>query len=114
MVDRCRAAVAQTDSTRGVLTRGALPDPDPKGVRSALDRALGSLRGHLEECVSQFTSLSDPAKAEELRGYGIGRGQKVQNAIRDYRPTASQYFRVAFDQQYWPNTSGAGATPSAH
>jgi len=114
MVDRCRAAVVQTDSTRGVVARGALPDPDPKGMRTLLDRALGDLRGQLQECITQFTSLSEPAKAEELRGYGIGRGQRVQDAIRNYRPTASRYFRAAFNQQYWPSTAGAGATPSVH
>jgi hypothetical protein len=114
MVNRCQAAILQTDSTRSVVARGALPEPDPKGVRGALDRALGELRGQLQQCTIQFTELSAPAKAEELRGYGIGRGQRVQDAIRKYRPTASQYFRVTFNQQYWPSLSGAGATPSAH
>jgi hypothetical protein len=113
MVQRCRAATVQTDSARRVVAREALPNPDPLGARAALDRALGELRGQLQQCTAQFTELSDPAKAEELRGYGIGRGQRVQNAIGSYRPTASQYFRVAFSQQYWPNMVGAGAIPSA-
>ena len=112
MADRCRAAVDQTDSTRRVVSHGALPEPDPKGMRGSLDQALGTLRGQLQDCIVQFTSLTDPAKAEEMRGYGIGRGQRVQTAIRNYRPTASQYFRSTFNQQYWPNTAGAGATPS--
>lgn len=111
MVNRCQAAVAQTDSTRGLVQRGALPDPDPTGVRSTLDKALDTLQVHLKDCVGEFKALTDPAKAEELRGYGIGRGRKVQVAIQSYRPTASLYFRAAFNQQYWPNTAGAGATP---
>lgn len=114
MVDRCHAAIAQADSTRAVVAREALPNPDSKGVRRELDRALEVLQGHLRRCATQFTELTDPAKAEELRGYGIGRGQRVQTAIREYRPTASRYFRMAFGQQYWPSTAGAGATPSAH
>ncbi len=112
MARRCAAALSQTDSTRGVVSRGALPDPDPKGLRLTLDKALDTLRIQLQACVGQFNSLSDPAKSEELRGYGIGRGKQVQVAIQKYRPTASQYFRAAFDQQYWPNLNGAGATPS--
>jgi hypothetical protein len=114
MADRCRAAVVQLDTTRATVSRGALPDPDANAVRASLDRALGTLRGQLQDCVGQFTALSDPSKAEELRGYGIGRGRRVQTAIHEYRPTASRYFRGTFKQQYWPNTAGAGATPSAH
>jgi hypothetical protein len=109
---RCQAAAVQLDSTRGVVSRGALPVPDPKGIRLSLDRALDSLRVQLSDCATHFTTLADPAKAEELRGYGIGRGQRVQRAIQNYRPAASVYFRAAFSQQYKPNTSGAGATPS--
>ncbi len=114
MVDRCQAGIVQTDSTRNVVAREALPDPDPQGVRASLDRALGELRGQLQQCNAQFTALSDPAKAEELRGYGIGKGQRIQEAIQKYRPTASHYFQNTFNQPYWPSLSGAGATPSAH
>lgn len=112
MAARCEAAAVQLDSTREAVSRGALPDPDPKAIRLSLDRALDSLRLQLKDCATQFTTLADPAKAEELRGYGIGRGQRVQQAIQRYRPAASMYFRATFNQQYWPNTSGAGATPS--
>jgi hypothetical protein len=112
MADRCRAATVQVDSTRTVVERGKLPDPDPRSARLSLDKALEVLRGHLVDCTAQFTALTSPEKAEELRGYGIGRGQRVQAAIQTYRPTASQYFRTTFQQQYWPSTRGAGATPS--
>lgn len=109
---RCQAAVSQLDSSRAVVERGQLPSPDPKHRRSELDKAMAQLRGHLVDCSTQFTALTDPAKAEELRGYGIGRGQRVQTAVQAYRPAASAYFRAAFDQQYWPNTRGAGQTPT--
>jgi hypothetical protein len=112
MAQRCRAAVLQTDSTAAVVSRGALPEPDPQKVRPTLERALADLRTQLESCVSEFTRLTDPASSEELRGYGIGKGRKVQTAIQNYRPPASRYFRFTFSQQYWPSTSGAGATPS--
>lgn len=113
MADRCQAAAIQTDSTRGVLSREGLPEPDPNGVRVPMVKALDSLQLQLIACVGQFTSLTEPAKAEELRGYGIGRGKKVQEAIQGYRPIASRYFRSTFNQQYWPATRGAGATPTA-
>lgn len=112
MVDRCQAAAIQTDSTRSAVSRSGLPQPDPGSARASLDKALDSLQVHLKDCVGTFSALVDPAKAEELRGYGIGRGRRVQDAIQHYRPTASQYFRAAFNQKYWPNTDGAGATPS--
>lgn len=112
MADRCQAAAIQTDSTRSLLSRAALPEPDPNGVRIPMAKALDSLQARLKACVGQFNSLSEPAKAEELRGYGIGRGLKVQDAIQSYRPMASRYFRSAFNQQYMPATRGAGATPS--
>lgn len=112
MASRCQAAVVQTDSTREAVSLGALPSPDPRGTRAQLDKALGALRVKLEECVGQFNGLTTPEKAEELRGYGIGKGQRVQDAIQGYRPTASLYFRAAFNQQYFPTTRGAGATPT--
>ena len=112
MAQRCQAALVQTDSTRTVVTRGALPEPDPQKVRSNLDRALSDLRTQLKSCISEFDGLTDPAKSQELRGYGIGKGNKVRTAIENYRPPASRYFRFTFNQQYWPNTTGAGATPS--
>ena len=114
MSDRCQAAVVQADATREVVTRGALPEPDPQAVRAKLDRALGDLRGQLRQCTAEFAELTKPAKAEELRGYGIGKGLRVQEAIQSYRPVASRYFQAAFNQQYWPSLVGAGATPSAH
>jgi hypothetical protein len=112
MADRCRSAVSQLDSTSAVLERGKIPNPDPASALPTLHQALKVLRAHLVDCTGQFTALTAPAKAEELRGYGIGRGLKVQAAIQDYRPTATMYFRTVFQQQYWPTTRGAGATPS--
>lgn len=114
MVDRCRASLPQIDSARSVVAREALPDPDPKAVRRALDRSLVDLREQLQDCVTEFTDLGDPAKADTLRGYGIGRGKRVQAAIRNYRPVAAQYFKLTFDQPYWPSMAGAGATPSVY
>lgn len=112
VAERCRAAVVQIDTTRATVSRGGLPEPDPKTVRATLDQALATLRGQMQDCIDQFAALSNPANAEELRGYGIGRGKRVLTAIRDYRPTASQYFRRTFNQQYWPSTAGAGNTPT--
>lgn len=112
MANRCRAATTQLDSSRAVVNRTNLPAPDPKQTRGALDKALGQLRSTLIDCGTQFSGLTAPEKAEELRGYGIGRGEKVQTAIQAYRPVASQYFRATFDQPYWPDTRGAGQTPT--
>jgi hypothetical protein len=114
LAGRCTAATVQLDSSRAVVAAQALPDPDPRAARAALDKALATLRPALVQCASQFTELTQPAKADELRGYGIGRAKRVRDAIRDYRPSASRYFRLTFNQQYWPNITGAGATPSAH
>lgn len=112
LADRCQSATTQLDSTRSVVQRGRLPDPDPTKVLPELDRAMDVLRGQLVDCTSQFSTLTAPEKAEELRGYGIGRGQRVQTAIQSYRPAAAKYFRTTFQQLYWPAMRGAGATPS--
>lgn len=112
MATRCRAATSQLDSSRAIVERARIPATDPRQTRSALDKALAQLRVDLVECGTQFTGLLAPEKAAELRGYGIGRGQKVQSAIQAYRPVAATYFRAAFDQQYWPDTRGAGQTPT--
>src|SRR5262249_20387123 len=111
---RCATAAVQIDSAQRVTMASGLPQVDQRDVRGGLSKAMTELRNSMQLCSTDFKTLTESEKAEELRGYGIGRAKRVQDAIAKYRPSAQRYFRVTFNQQYWPSLSGAGATPSAH
>lgn len=73
------AAVAQQTIT-------ASPDPvkDPKKTRQGLVASLKDLRASLDKCATDFTSFTDPAHSQELRGYGVSRSSKTADAIQRY------------------------------
>ena len=76
------------------VSRAGRPDPDPKGSRQRYLGALQQLRRQMDECDREFTRLATPESAGELRDYGIGKGQRVQQAIRVYDPEIMSYFHA--------------------
>lgn len=112
MAERCEAAVRVSDAAREVVVRSARPEPDRRSDLPKYLQALDTLRKRLVDCQGEFTRLARPEFAEELRGYGIGRGERVQEAIRAYDPAIKQYFTAATGRSYWPYMKGAGATPT--
>jgi hypothetical protein len=111
VTQRCSGALAGLDSVRAIIAEQPLPDPDPQGVHQELLRAMDRLRGGLTQCVQEFRGLSEPARTQELRDYGIGRGQRIENTILEYEPTVQRYFRLALGIAYSPNVEGAGSIP---
>jgi len=109
---RCSAAGRMADVAREAVLQAGRPTPDKHGALPRLDRALTELKAQMLACNSQFDSLATPAKAGELRDYGIGKGVKVQQAIRRYEPAVRLYFDQVIGDRYFPNLVGAGATPS--
>lgn len=113
LASRCRSAVPTADSTKAVVLRGAVPTPDPRGVMKRFDKAIADVRAKLVWCESEFTRLSDAKNAEELRGYGIGKAQQVNQASQAYVTESALYLKLAMNARYKPNTRGAGSIPSA-
>lgn len=109
LAERCQATANLVPATRAELAAGARPTRDPLKLRDQLDQALGELATQMTACVTEFHGLAVPAKAEELRGYGVGRAGKVQGAIRRYEPKVSRYFQPALGIRYMPRTAMAGA-----
>ncbi|MEO8138511.1 MAG: hypothetical protein ABI742_02640 [Gemmatimonadota bacterium] len=109
---RCTVAARMAVESREVVVRAGRPAPDKRGALPRLDRALVELKDQLERCSAEFQALTAPEKFAELRDYGIGRGAKVQEAIRRYEPSVRLYFDQAVGDRYLPNLAGAGATPS--
>lgn len=112
--DRCQAALAQLRLSRDTVTTYALPQPDARKVRPALESVIRQLEVDLGNCVQEFSALSAPEKAVELRGYGIGRGQRVQQAIRPLVPVLQRYFSEGLGTAYRPSVRGAGSIPSGN
>jgi hypothetical protein len=103
IAERCRASVSISDSTQGTIKRQAQPTPDPRGLLKRIDKSIVDVRAKLLWCDKEFTRLSEPANAEELRGYGIGRAQQVSDLIQ-------AYMRNALGARYVPITRGAGSS----
>ena len=109
---RCTASARMAAESREVVIQAGRPMPDKRGALPRLDRALVELKDQMERCTTEFQALTAPEKFAELRDYGIGRGAKVQDAIRRYEPSVQLYFDQAVGERYFPNLAGAGATPS--
>jgi hypothetical protein len=114
MAERCEAVVRITGEVKEVVIRSARPDPDPKGDRPRYLGALDTLRRQLRECSAEFSRLAKPESAQELRDYGIGKGERVSNAVRAYDADLTRYFQVSTGRRYQPYMRGAGVTPSGH
>jgi hypothetical protein len=109
---RCAAAGRMAVVAREAVAQAGRPVPDKHGVLPRLDRALAELKIQLDGCSAEFQALATPEKAGELRDYGIGKGARVQQAVRRYEPSVGLYFEQVIGDRYFPNLAGAGATPS--
>lgn len=109
---RCAAAGQMAGLARDAILQAGRPTPDKHGALPRLDRALTELKSQMLACNTEFDSLATAGKAGELRDYGIGKGARVQQAIRRYEPAVRLYFDQVIGDRYFPNLVGAGATPS--
>ncbi len=109
---RCAASSQMAVVARQAVVQAGRPTPDEHGARPGLERALTELKSQLDGCSTEFQALATPEKAQELRDYGVGKGARVQQAIRRYEPSVRLYFDMAIGDRYFPNLAGAGATPS--
>ena len=114
MAERCGAVVRITGEVKEVVVRSARPDPDPKGERPRYLGALDTLRRRMQECSAEFTRLAKPEAAQELRDYGIRKGNRIDEAIQVYDAEITRYFHASTGRRYQPYMRGAGATPSGH
>lgn len=108
VAERCAAAAGTLPPIRELVGASNLPAHDRLKLRPRLVTALSTLEGQLTQCATEFTGLTAPAKAEELRGYGIGKGERLQARIREYQLSVVAYFKEALGIRYLPN-SGATA-----
>lgn len=113
LTTRCAAAERTLAPTRSVITSAGLPAQDPRAMRAVLLRSLDSLEVGLQGCVTVFQRLQAPERAEELRGYGIGRGERVQAYIRRHDAAVGPYFEAVTGGRYEASRKGAGATASS-
>jgi hypothetical protein len=111
--ERCRAASITARLARDSVSVAGLPPRDSLKVRTALVDALASLADAMDRCETEFAGLTKPEKAEELRDYGIGKGERVGESIRRYQPVVERYFTVALGVRYMPVLRGAGSIPNS-
>jgi len=114
VADRCAVAVRMIPVTRDIIAANPRPVSDPRRAREQMDHALATLEGELKKCVTEFERLSGRGQEAELRGYGIGRGERVRTAVRAFQPAAESYFGAALGVRYRPKTDGSIPTSSAN
>ncbi len=113
VAERCAAAAGIVPATRDLVTQRKLPAPDPRKIREQLEQGLTTLERELRRCHDEFTGLATRARAQELRDYGIGRGERVRRTVLQYQVHPATYFPAVIGIRYRPSTSQQSGTPAA-
>ncbi len=113
IAERCSAVDRMSVVARDAIVGAGRPSPDKGKVLPALERSLTELKRQMGSCATEFQGFAAGAKADELRDYGVSRGRKVQQAIRQYEPAVQAYFATVMGDRYTPNLLGAGETPTS-
>ena len=92
MRDACARSVRTIPPTRSVVLVANASDERRLKRRGELTSALDQLRGVLTRCESEFEAMSQPGKAETVRGYANDRAVRVQGALRRYEKSLGQFF----------------------
>jgi hypothetical protein len=87
----CASSSRAAASAQQTISASPEPAKDPKKTRQALLASLKDLRASLDKCTTDFTSYIDPAQAEDLRGYGVSRSSKTDDAIQRYGVPLQSY-----------------------
>ncbi len=87
----CASSSRAAAGAQQTVSSSPEPAKDPKQTRRALVASLQELRASLDKCAADFTSYTDPAHAEALRGYGVSRSSKTDDAIQRYGTPLQQY-----------------------
>jgi hypothetical protein len=87
----CASSSRSAAAAQHTVSSSPEPAKDPKQTRRAVVASLQELRASLDKCAADFNSYTDPAQAETLRGYGVSRSSKTDDAIQRYGTTLQQY-----------------------
>lgn len=107
--ERCQAAAGTVGPARALVTERARPEPDPRKSRVQLTRTLDTLEIKLRQCSTEFAGLATPARSQELRDYGVGRGDRLREVVRAVDRALSLYFATAIGTRYMPRGGRSGA-----
>lgn len=88
----CARSVRTIGPTKQAVAAAQATMPGPVRSRDALVRSLDSLSTQLNRCVTEFSAMAAPDKAEEVRGYGIRRAEPILKALGDYDHAATVFF----------------------
>ena len=108
MHDACARSVRMVPSSREAVLAAQLSEPLRVKRRRQLVNALDRLLEELNRCEVDFAAMSQPGKAETVRGYAYARSQVVQGALRKYEESLREFLTVLGIY-----VSPAGAAPRA-
>ncbi|MEO8294310.1 MAG: hypothetical protein ABI613_02265 [Gemmatimonadota bacterium] len=108
--DACTSVLRELDGTRQEMFAGHPVNRVPLPRRTALDRNFIQLRASLTQCSTEFTEMSNPGKAQQIRDAGASRILPTQDAIQSFE-TAGTAYMLGMGVKVRPY--GAGDSPLA-
>lgn len=91
MSSACASSSRVAANVQDVVATSSAPTKDPRKTRAGLLASLKELRGALDKCETDFTEFMQPDRAADLRGYGVSRSSKTNEAIQHYGTPLQQY-----------------------
>jgi len=89
--DACASSARASKSVQQTVATNPEPAKDAKQTRAGVIATLRELRTALDQCHADFARLSDPVMAEELRGYGVSRAERLDQPIGRYNLALAEY-----------------------
>ena len=90
----CAGSVRTVGPTKRAVREMTLSERQRVKLRGQLLGAMDELGRTLAHCETEFASMSQPGRAETVRGYGNDRAVRVQAAIRKYEQVMLEFLGV--------------------
>jgi hypothetical protein len=109
MTSACASSSRAAITAQDIVATSSVPAKDPRGTRAGLLSSLRELRDALDKCQSDFTEFIKPDRTADLRGYGVSRSTKTNEAIQHYS-TPLQLYLGAVDIVIEPSDTESKAS----
>lgn len=91
---RCGDALHAAPAARSAVESAAATTRAKRTIRARMLKDLDALAPVLAKCQTEFAALAEPARGEEVRGYGNARAEPVRAAVLDYTTLIRGFFKV--------------------
>ena len=110
MTEACTRSARNVPLARKAVQASEASNDASRRTRKELLGELDRLTKVLTRCKTEFDVLSQPGKAEEVRGYGNARAIRIQSGLREYERVLARYLS-AMGIRIQPAASRSMAVP---